>query len=236
MPYDFSIVPKYISFFPRAALMTLEITALGILLGMVIGLITAFARISNKFFFRYPAKLYIFLVRGTPLLLQLFIIYYGLATIVRIPSFPSAVIALGIHNGAYIGEVFRGAIQSIDEGQMEAARSIGMSYSLAMKRIILPQAFQRAIPPLGNQFIIALKDSSLASTIAVGELLLKARQLGSSTFRYMEMLLIAALFYLILTSVFTLIVGYIEKSLQVERRGEDVTEEVLLNDPNTEPA
>lgn len=234
MPYDFGIIPEYISFFPQAAIMTLEITSLGILMGLIIGLVTAFARISKTIIFRYPAKLYIFLVRGTPLLLQLFIIYYGLATVVRIPSFPSAVIALGIHNGAYLGEIFRGAIQSIDEGQMEAAKSIGMSYPLAMRRVILPQAFQRAIPALGNQFIIALKDSSLASTIAVGELLLKARQLGSSTFRYMEMLIIAAFFYLIMTSVFTLILSSIESKLNIKKQKD--SEGANLSDPNPELA
>ncbi len=213
MTFDFSIIMEYLPYFPKAALITLEVTALGILLGLVFGLITAFLRISKYKIIQYPARIYIFLVRGTPLLLQLFLIYYGMANIIQIPPFPSAVIALGFHNGAYIGEIFRGAIQSISRGQMEAARSIGMSYSLAMRRIILPQAFKRAIPPLGNQFIIALKDSSLASTITVPELLLKARQFGSSTFRYMEMLIAAAFFYIILTTIFTSLVRLIENKL-----------------------
>ena len=222
MPYDFSVILKYIPYFPEAALVTLEITVLGILLGLVLGLITAFLRIAKNPILNLPAKAYIFVVRGTPLLLQLFIIYYGLANLIKIPPFPSAVVALGIHNGAYIGEIFRGAIQSVEEGQLEAARSIGMNYPLAMRRIILPQAFKRAIPPLGNQFIIALKDSSLASTIAVKELLLKAKQLGSSTFKYMEILIIAAIFYLVLTTIFTLLVRFVEQKMKITANNEQV--------------
>jgi len=196
--------------------MTLAITSLGILLGMVIGLFGAFLRISSFSILRKSASAYIFVVRGTPLLLQLFIIYYGLTSIVTIPSFPAVIIALGIHNGAYLAEIFRGAIQSINKGQMEAARSLGMNYFMAMRLVILPQAFRRAIPPLGNQFIIALKDSSLASTIAVPELLLKGRQLGSSTFKYMEMLIIVAIWYLLMTSILSAILHWIERHTAFE--------------------
>jgi len=215
LPYDFSVVPVKFFFFKEAALMTLEITTSGILSGLLIGLIVVFAKISRLKAFNLPAAAYIYVIRGTPLLLQLFVIYYGLTNIVTIPPIPSAVLALGIHNGAYIAEIFRGAIQSIDRGQMEAARSLGMTYARAMRRVILPQAFKRAIPPLGNQFIIALKDSSLASTIAVPELLLKARQLGASTFLYMEMLITVGIWYLIITTVLTYVVSKIERRLEV---------------------
>jgi polar amino acid transport system permease protein len=210
-PWDLSIIVKRFPFFWEAAMVTLTITALGIIVGMIIGLIMALFRISHNRFLKSIARIYIFVIRGTPLLLQLFIIYYGLTALVTIPPFPSAVIALAVHNGAYIGEIFRGAIVSIDRGQMEAARSIGMTHSKAMSRIIMPQAFKRAIPPLGNQFIIALKDSSLASTVTVPELLLKGRQLGSSSFKYMEMLVIVAIYYLILTTIFNIIVSKTEK-------------------------
>jgi polar amino acid transport system permease protein len=157
-------------------------------------------------------------IRGTPLLVQLFIIYYGLTSIVTIDAIPSAVIALGIHNGAYIGEIFRGAIESIDYGQMEAARSLGMTHGKAMRRIVLPQAFKRAVPSLGNQLIIALKDSSLASTIAVPELMLRGRQMGSSSFMYMEMFIIVGIWYLIMTSVLSFAVHRIETRLKVSDR------------------
>ena len=203
MYFDFAAIPKYLPFFIPAAWMTLQVTALGILLGVVLGLGTAFMRISSRLALSAPARAYIYVIRGTPLLLQLLFIYFGLRSLAGFDALTSAVLALGIHNGAYIAEIFRGAIVSISGGQMEAARSLGMTYPRAMVRIILPQAFKRAIPALGNQFIIALKDSSLASTITINELLLKSQQLASSTFLMMEMLSIAALFYLFYTALFS---------------------------------
>ena len=145
-PWDLSVVVTRFPVFWEAALMTLGITTAGILAGLFIGLVVALLRISHNSFVCGLAKAYIFLIRGTPLLLQLFIIYYGLTALVTIPPFPSAVIALAVHNGAYLAEIFRGAIESIDIGQMEAARSLGMTSSRAMIRVILPQAFKRAIP------------------------------------------------------------------------------------------
>ncbi|MBN2811222.1 MAG: amino acid ABC transporter permease [Spirochaetales bacterium] len=218
-PWDLAVIPSKFFFFAEAAGYTLFISALGILTGIVSGLIVSLARISR---FKPVSKLagfYIFVVRGTPLLLQLFVIYYGLIALVTIPPLPSAIIALGFHNGAYIAEIFRGAIQSIHYGQMEAALSLGMTRSKAMVRIILPQAFKRAVPPLGNQFIIALKDSSLASTIAVPELLLRGRQLGASSFMYMEMLIIVGIWYLLMTGVFSYVIHRIENKLKVSDRG-----------------
>ncbi len=217
-PWNFAVIPEKFFLFRDAAFYTLQITTLGILVGLLIGLVVAFGKISKNRVLSNLAGAYIFVIRGTPLLLQLFIIYYGLTTIVTIPPFPSAVVALGVHNGAYIAEIFRGSIISIDYGQMEAARSLGMPHARAMRRIVLPQAFKRAVPPLGNQFIIALKDSSLASTIAVPELLLRGRQLGSSSFMYMEMLIIVAIWYLIMTSVLSFAVHKTEKRLRVSDR------------------
>lgn len=215
MNYDFSALVNYFPYFIPAAWRTIEITSLGIILGMILGLITAFARISDNIFVNAPARLYIFVIRGTPLLLQLLFLYFGLRSILNLGPFTSAITALGIHNGAYIAEIFRGAIQSIALGQMEAARSLGMTYQKAMRRIILPQAFKRAVPPLGNQFIIALKDSSLASAITIKELLLKSQQLASSNYLMMEMLTIAAVFYLLYTSIFTWLFSKIEARMAV---------------------
>lgn len=219
LPWDLSVIPAKFFLFANAAGYTLFISAFGILAGVLSGLLFALARISKHKVLSSIASLYIFVVRGTPLLLQLFIIYYGLIALVTIPPLPSAIIALGFHNGAYIAEIFRGAIQSIHFGQMEAALSLGMTRSKAMVRIILPQAFKRAVPPLGNQFIIALKDSSLASTIAVPELLLRGRQMGASSYMYMEMLIIVAIWYLIMTGIFSYIVHRIENKLKVSDRG-----------------
>lgn len=201
--------------FLDAAKMTLLVTVFGILIGIIFGLILALMRISNYRILSIPAKVYIWIVRGTPLLLQLLLIYFGLVNIIRIGNLPSAFLALGLHNAAYIAEIFRGSIQGIARGQREAGLSLGMTEGKVMRRIVLPQAFKRAVPSLSNQLIIALKDSSLASAVAIPELLLYARQLGSSTFRLMEMLSIAAIYYLIMTSVLTILANTIEKRLNV---------------------
>lgn len=206
---------KYYNVFIPAAWMTIKVTVFGILIGIGLGLAFALIRISKHKMLNIPAKTYIWLIRGTPLLLQLWIIYFGLTGVLLIEPIPAAFIALGIHNGAYIAEIFRGAIESVDRGQREAGISLGMTKWKVMRRIILPQAFKRAVPALNNQFIIALKDSSLASTISVPELLLKAKQIGSSNYRYMELLGIAAVYYLIMTSILTIIANAIERRLNV---------------------
>lgn len=210
-----AVFVKYLPFYLPAAWMTLVVSLLGIMIGLVLGLLAAFSRISENRIMQLPARMYIYLIRGTPLLLQILFIYFGLRGLLHLDAFTSAIIALGVHNGAYIAEIFRGAIQSIDRGQMEAARSIGMTYSRAMVRIILPQALRRSLPPLGNQFIIALKDSSLASAITINELLLKSQQLAAANYLYMEMLTIAALFYLVYTTLFTWLVSLLEKRLSI---------------------
>lgn len=213
--WDFSILPKYFLTFLSAAKMTVLVTIFGICIGLIIGLLFALMRISKYKIFNIPAKAYIWIIRGTPLLLQILIIYYGLVNVLKLGNFATAFLALGFHNGAYIAEIFRGSIQGIPLGQREAGLSVGMSEGKVMRRIILPQAFKRAIPSLSNQLIIALKDSSLASAIAIPELLLYARQLGSSTFRFMEMLTIAAIYYLVMTSILTIIANMLEKRLNI---------------------
>jgi polar amino acid transport system permease protein len=215
MSFDINQLSKYAPYFLPAAWMTLKITTFGIVIGLALGFPVALGKLSKNKIVSIPAKLYISLIRGTPMLLQLFFVYFGLVKLIRLDPFPSAALALGVHNGAYIGEIIRGAIQSIDKGQMEAARALGMTRWKAMKRIILPQAFRRALPPLGNQFIIALKDSSLASTISIRELVLTSRQLASSNFMMMEMLTIAAAFYLVLTGILAILVNHLEKRMSV---------------------
>ncbi len=215
LPWDFTAIPRFFPGFYAAALLTLQITFFGIVVGLVLGLVTGLMRLSKNPLINTPARAYIWVIRGTPLLLQLMIIYYGLIDLVSIDRMPAAIIGLGVHNGAYIAEIFRGAIQSVDRGQREAALSLGMTHAQAMRRIILPQAFKRSVPPLGNQFIIALKDSSLASAIAVRELLLRARQMGSSTLMMLEMLMIVGIYYLMMTSILNILMGRIEKRLEV---------------------
>lgn len=209
------LLTKFIDTYPiflKGMLLTFQLTIVSILIAIVIGLFFAFLKISNIKILEMIANFYIFIVRGTPLVVQIFIFFFGL-TALNISDFWSVVLGLAFHNGAYIAEIFRGAIQSIDRGQMEAGRSLGMTRNLAMKRIILPQAVKRALPPLGNQFIIALKDSSLASFIGMYELFNVATTQGSIKYDYMSYLLIVAVYYLILVLVFSTIVSFIEKRM-----------------------
>lgn len=204
--------------FIDAMLLTLQLTVVSILVGIIIGLFFALLKISNIKILEWISDTYVYLVRGTPLIVQIFILYFGISGIFLIPDFWAAALALAFHNGAYIAEIFRGTIQSVDKGQMEAGRSLGMSKALTMRRIILPQAFRRSLPPLGNQFIIGLKDSSLAAFISMNELFNVATTLGSNNFDEMTYLLIVAFYYLILVAILTLVVRAIEKKLAVSDR------------------
>lgn len=213
VPVD--LLAKFIDTYPiflKGMLLTFQLTIVSIFIAIFIGLFFSFLKVSNIKVLEMIANLYIFIVRGTPLVVQIFIFFFGL-TALNISDFWSVVLGLAFHNGAYIAEIFRGAIQSIDRGQMEAGRSLGMTIGLTMRRIILPQAIRRALPPLGNQFIIALKDSSLASFIGMYELFNVATTQGSIKYDYMSYLLIVAVYYLILVFVFSLIVSLIEKRM-----------------------
>ncbi|WP_425441660.1 amino acid ABC transporter permease [Thalassobacillus cyri] len=199
--------------FAEAAWLTLKLTAVSIFIAIFIGLFFALIKISKIKVLEWIANFYIFIVRGTPLIVQIFVFYYGLTEIAMISGFWSATLGLAFHNGAYIAEIFRGSIQSIGKGQTEAGRSLGMNRSQTMKRIILPQAFRRALPPLGNQFIIGLKDSSLAAFIGLTEIFGAATTMGANTFDYMTWLLVSAVYYLILVFLLTLVVSFIEKKM-----------------------
>jgi polar amino acid transport system permease protein len=214
----FDILTNTKGVFIDAMLLTLKLTAVSILIGIVIGLFFALLKISNVKILGFISDAYVYLVRGTPLIVQIFILYFGLSGIFLLPDFWAASLALALHNGAYIAEIFRGTIQSVDKGQMEAGRSLGMTKALTLRRIILPQAFRRALPPLGNQFIIGLKDSSLAAFISMNELFNVATTLGSNNFDEMTYLLIVAVYYLILVALLTLVVSRIEKKLAVSDR------------------
>lgn len=214
----FSTLSGSSGLFFDAMLLTLKLTVVSIIFGIIIGLFFALLKISKFKFLGYISDAYVYLVRGTPLIVQIFILYFGISGIFLIPDFWAAALALAFHNGAYIAEIFRGTIQGVDKGQMEAGRSLGMSKGLAMRRIILPQAFRRALPPLGNQFIIGLKDSSLAAFISMNELFNVATTLGSNNFDEMTYLLIVAVYYLILVAILTIVVNMFEKRLAVSDR------------------
>ncbi|WP_423799596.1 amino acid ABC transporter permease [Neobacillus sp. SAB-20_R2A] len=203
--------------FLKASWMTISITIISLLFALIIGIIFASFKISSIKFLNWISDIYIGLIRGTPLIVQIMFLYYGIANFLTLDSFTAGALALSIHTGAYIAEIFRGAVQSIDRGQMEAARSLGMSYPLAMRRIIFPQAFKRAIPPLGNQFIISLKDSSLVAYISVTDLFNTALTVQGENYMPFETYFVVGLYYLIIVLIFTWFTNRLEKRLDVSR-------------------
>ncbi|APC50216.1 amino acid ABC transporter permease [Virgibacillus halodenitrificans] len=194
---------------------TFKLSLASLVIAFFIGLFFAVLKISNIRILEWIADAYIWIVRGTPLIVQIFILFYGLTDILLIPMFWAGVAGLAFHSGAYIAEIIRGAIQSIEKGQREAGRSLGMSTSLTMRRIILPQAFRRAVPSLGNQFIIGIKDSSLVSFIGMQDLFGVASTMGSNSFDYLSYFFTVAVYYLFIVLVLTVLVNRIEKRLAV---------------------
>lgn len=200
---------------------TLKVSVLAIILGIVIGLLTGLARISQNPAFRYFAITYIEIIRGSPLLVQIFLWYFVVGTLVNailskygfspIPSLWYGVISLAIFSGAYIAEIVRAGIQSVSRGQMEAARSLGLSYQQAMRKVILPQAFRRILPPLAGQFISLIKDSSLLGVIAIRELTKATREIVTTSLQPFEMWIVCALLYLVLTFSLSMFVQYLER-------------------------
>jgi len=199
----------------KATVMTLLLVFITMVISPIGGLFIALGRISRIRVLSSFFWCYIWIFRGTPLLLQLFFIYYGLPSMgVTLKPFTAAVLGLGLNYSAYLAEIMRGAIESIDAGQMEAAKAIGMSYSQAMRRIIIPQTYKRLVPPVGNEFIALIKDTALVSTIAMVELMRAANQIFSATFN-VYILIQAAIIYLILTSIFTVSFRRLEDRLGV---------------------
>jgi len=208
---------------------TLKITLISFFLVLIVGLFGGLGRISKNPIIRGIATVYVEVVRGIPLLV--IILYAGFVVSpylreatdgkIDLSGLPGAVIGLGFGYGAYLAEVFRGGIQSIHHGQMEAARSLGMSYFQAMRHIILPQAFRVVLPPLGNDFMAMLKDSSLISVVALPEILQQGRLWVSRTFRAFEGYNTVALFYLVMTLLLSLLVRYIERKTSLPGHSED---------------
>ena len=216
MEFDLSRVTDSLPLLLQGALVTLEITALAVGLGLVFGLVAALAQLSKFAPLRLIAKVYVDFIRGTPLLVQIFIIYFALPVVIghRIDPFFAAVAACSINSGAYVAEIFRAGIQSIDIGQMRAGLSLGMNWTMTMRYIILPQAFKRIIPPLGNEFIAMLKDSSLVSVIGFEELTRSGQLIIAETYGSLEIWSAVAIIYLVMTLTITRIVSVLEKKFR----------------------
>ena len=200
----------------RGALVTIEITAASLILGCVLGLLVGLGRLDPSKRVRYGiCSIYVTFIRGTPLLVQLFLLFFGLPQFdILLPAFVCGILGLGIYSGAYVSEIVRGAIQSVDKGQMEAARSLGMSSGKAMRTIILPQAVVRMIPPLGNEFIALIKNSALVSLLTIADLMHEGQKIISVSYRSLEVYLAIALVYLVLTSLTSMALQRIEKHLR----------------------
>jgi len=194
---------------------TLWLSAAASVLGLIIGLVTGLCRVSNNITLKQLSVIYIEVIRGTPLLVQIFIFYFFLGTVLDISRIVAGISALAIFAGAYVAEIIRAGIQSIPKGQMEAARSLGMNVPQAMIHIILPQAFKRTLPPLAGQFISLIKDSSLVSVIAITDLTKSGREVITSTFATFEIWFVVALLYLLLTSVLSQVIAWVERRLAV---------------------
>lgn len=219
MALDLNFAPVFASSnaLLSGTLVTVEITLCALVLGCLLGLVVGIARINPQRKFIYGiASTYVALLRGTPLLVQLFIWYYGLPRFgLLLPSFFCGVIGLGLYSAAYISEIVRGAITSVDRGQTEAARSLGMSARQAMIKIILPQALVRMLPPLGNEFIALIKNSALVSLITIHDVMQQGNTIISNTYRDLETYLVIAAIYFVLTGITVLVLRYFEKRHQL---------------------
>ena len=214
MNLDFSVVLTKIPILLEGCVVTLQISFFALLLGMIFGIAGALCRISSNRALTSIAFMYVWVIRGTPVMVQLFILYFGLPQLgIKLPSMVAGVLGLAINTGAYVTEIIRAGIQAVDKGQMEAALSVGMSFRQAMVRIIGPQATKICIPPLVNQFIMTLKNSSIASLVTITELFRTGEQIIYTTFRSFEVYMAVAVLYLMMNSVFMVIADRLERKM-----------------------
>jgi glutamine transport system permease protein len=199
---------------------TLIITAGGLFFGFILGTVTGLMKLGRGIVLPRIAGIYIESIRGTPLMVQVMFLYFGMPLLLgmRIPTLTASIIAIAVNAGAYIAEVVRGAVQSIERGQVEAGRSIGLSRFQTMRYVIWPQAFRRMIPPLGNQFIISLKDTSLLVVIGMGELTRTGQEIVAENFRAFEVWLTVAIIYFIMTRTLSFGLNYVEKRYSISER------------------
>jgi len=217
---------------------TIYISVLAQILGVALGLVAALMRMSKIHLLRLISGLYVLIFRGTPVIVQIFFVYFGANLLFGFTLIPNSVnlglfqiggaafagiLALGINEGAYMREIIRAGIDAVDKGQMEAARSLGMTYRKAMRRIVLPQATRFIVPPLGNEFNNMMKTSSLIFFIGVTELFGDAEIRYSTTFKPVEYFLAVAFWYLVLTTIWSLIQAQIERKLAASERGEELS-------------
>ncbi|MFK2826162.1 amino acid ABC transporter permease [Bacillus sp. B190/17] len=218
MGFRFDLIAEYIPFFLKGTMLTIGLSIVATLLGTLFGLGIGLGKMSKNKPISFLFHCYITFFRGTPLFVQLFLVHFGVVPLLigHTNGILATIIALSLNAGAYIAEIFRAGIQSIDKGQMEASRSLGMNHVQAMKNVILPQAFKRMIPPLGNEFVVLIKDSSLAAIVATPELMYWGRAMAGNYFIVWEPYITVALIYLVLTTSMSLLLNRLERRLAVE--------------------
>lgn len=214
---DWALIAKVWIFFAEAAWVTIRISALAIALGLCLGFMAALASTSRTILLRFPAKAYVSVFRGTPALIQLFLLYFGGPQIgLQLDPFAAGVIGLGVNIGAYMTESIRGAILAVETGQMEAARCLGLGHAQSMRNVILPQAFRLMVRPLGVNAVALVKGSAIVSTISVVELTYTAHRYISSTYKPFEMFVLASVFYLAIVSAMSFAVRKIDERVALE--------------------
>lgn len=213
---DFSFLSKYYEYYLAGTGMTIVLAFCAVIFGTVLGLVLSLLRRSRFKLLSLLARIYVEFVRGTPILVQIYIIYIGFPKLVGadVPDIAVGAIALSLNSGAYISEIIRAGIDAVDKGQMEAARSLGMNQRLAMFEVIIPQAFKNILPALGNEFISVIKESSMVSVIGVAELMYNAGIVRGNTALGLEPIVIAAIVYFALTFILTRVLGYVERRLK----------------------
>jgi len=209
---EFGFLLKYYKFFITGTANTLLLSLLTVVFGLLGGMILSLLKVSNFKPAEKLASAYIAFIRGTPLLVQLYIIYYGLKDI---PMFAAGVVAMSVNSSAYIAEIIRAGIAAIDKGQFEATKSLGMSPIQAYRQVILPQAFKKILPALGNEFVILIKESAIVSVIGLHDLMYNVDTIRGITYKPFEPLVAAAIIYFILTATLSKGVTLIERRLQV---------------------
>jgi polar amino acid transport system permease protein len=218
------LLAEYLEWWPdlwSGLQLTVLLTIGGMALALVIGLLLALARLDpRRRLLSVPAAVFVELIRGSPLLLQLFYIFYVFPFFgLRLDRIAAAILGLGINYGAYLSEVFRSGIEAVDHGQWEAARSLGMRPLVYMPHVILPQAIRIIIPPIGNYFISMFKDTALVSTISIGDLLFRGQLLAAENFKYLEIYSFIFVLYVVISYPASVGVRALERSLRIERRG-----------------
>lgn len=213
--FDPSVMVTTLPQLMRGVHLTVILTLGGLFFGFIIGVVVGLSKISKNALLRKAAGFYIEIIRGTPMLVQAMFLYFGLPMAIgmRIPPVVAGMIVIAVNSGAYIAEIVRGAVQSIDPGQMEAGRSIGLTRMQTMRYIIWPQALKRMIPPLGNQFIISLKDTSLLMVIGVSELMRTGQEITAVNFRAFEVYMTVGLVYLAMTLTIARVLRCVEKRM-----------------------